>query len=45
MAKTVKDDIEFAVQVRRLLISIATMIYKKYDNQVLLIILTGHPRV
>lgn len=35
------NDYDFALNIRRLLLSIATLIEKKYNNRVLLIILKG----
>ena len=39
-----QDDIAFAMQLRRLLISMATLIHRRYNSQVLLVILNGPPK-
>lgn len=38
------DDIQFALQLRRLLLSIATLICRRYNNDVLLIVLKGEQK-
>lgn len=35
------SDLDFALQIRRLLISIATLVKRRYNNDVLLVILKG----